>query len=252
VLINLLSNAVKYNKRGGHVSVRCTELAGGQVELAVSDTGQGMTPEQLERLFEPFERLGAERTNVEGTGLGLPLSMRLMEAMGGGMTAESEPASGTTLRIVLAVAEAPIDAAAAGNGARGGRREHRAGERSVLYIEDNLSNLKLVERLLERLPDVRLIPAMQGMLGLELARQHQPDLILLDLHLPDVHGREVLEKLKQDPATAAIPVVVLSADATASQVERLLAAGAADYATKPIDVEWLLDTITAAGRDGRA
>jgi CheY-like chemotaxis protein len=122
----------------------------------------------------------------------------------------------------------------------------------VLYIEDNVSNLKLVERLLERLPAVRLMPAMQGRIGLELARRHQPDLILLDLHLPDLHGRDVLRALKDDPATARIPVVVLSADATPSQVERLLAAGASDYATKPIDVEWLLDAVTATARDAPA
>jgi PAS domain S-box-containing protein len=252
VLINLLSNAVKYNRRGGEISVRCVELPGEQVEVAVSDTGHGLTAEQLERLFEPFERLGAERTSVEGTGLGLPLSMRLMEAMGGAMTAESEPGHGTTLRIVLGGAARPADAGAAGDAAPVAERSLLRDHRTVLYIEDNLSNLKLVERLLERIPEVRLIPAMQGQLGLELARQHRPELILLDLHLPDVHGREVLEMLKRDPATAAIPVVVLSADATPSQVERLLAAGAADYATKPIDVEWLLDTVAAAGRDARA
>jgi PAS domain S-box-containing protein len=250
VLINLLSNAVKYNRRGGEIRVGCRELAGERVELAVADTGHGMTPEQLERLFEPFERLGAERTSVEGTGLGLPLSRHLTEAMGGAMTAESEPAAGTTLRIVLGAAAAPLEDGAVGSAAAAaGPRTDR---RTVLYIEDNLSNLTLVERLLERVPGVRLIPAMQGQLGLELARRHQPDLILLDLHLPDLHGRDVLQALKDDAKTARIPVVVLSADATPSQVERLLAAGAADYATKPIDVEWLLDTVTATARDAPA
>jgi PAS domain S-box-containing protein len=250
VLINLLSNAVKYNRRGGEIAVECRPLGGERIEVAVADTGHGLTPEQLERLFEPFERLGAERTAVEGTGLGLPLSRRLMEAMGGAMAAESEPDAGTTLRIVLDVAAGPVDDGAAGAAAAAPRP--RADRRTVLYIEDNLSNLKLVERLLERVPEVRLIPAMQGQLGLELARRHQPDLILLDLHLPVLNGRDVLQALKDDPATARIPVVVLSADATPSQVERLLAAGAADYATKPIDVEWLLDTVTAAARDAPA
>ena len=123
-------------------------------------------------------------------------------------------------------------------------RTDRPGEaHTIVYIEDNLSNLKLVEQVLERLPDVRLIPAMQGKLGIDLVRQHQPDLILLDLHLPDLHGREVLDQLKRDPATAAIPVVVLSADATPAQFERLLAAGAAGYLTKPIDVQALLNTV---------
>jgi PAS domain S-box-containing protein len=244
VLINLLSNAVKYNRRGGEISARCNDLPDGRVELAITDTGPGITAEKLERLFDPFERLGAERTGIEGTGLGLALSMRLMEAMGGTIKAESEPENGTTMRVELDRAEGPQDEAAtpktaptAANGSLGGK---------ILYIEDNLSNLRLVERLIDRLPEVRLIPAMQGKLGVELARQHQPALILLDLHLPDLHGREVLQQLKRDAATAAIPVVILSADATPGQVERLTAAGAAGYLTKPIDVDLLLKTITAA------
>jgi CheY-like chemotaxis protein len=204
-----------------------------------------MTAEQLERLFDPFDRLGAERTDVEGTGLGLPLSIRLVEAMGGTINAESEPAAGSTLRLELDGAAGPTDHGEVRNAAPAAAEGPPSERRTIVYIEDNLSNLKLVERLLDRLPDVRLIPAMQGNLGVELARQHRPDLILLDLHLPDLHGREVLQLLKRDPATASIPVVVLSADATPAQVERLRAAGAADYATKPIDVEWLLDTITA-------
>jgi CheY-like chemotaxis protein len=116
---------------------------------------------------------------------------------------------------------------------------------TIVYIEDNISNVKLVERLIHRLPEVRLIPAMQGKLGIDLARRHHPDLILLDLHLPDLHGREVLEQLKRDPATAAIPVVVVSADATPGQVEQLMAGGATDYLAKPIDVEMLLEIISA-------
>jgi PAS domain S-box-containing protein len=248
VLINLLSNAVKYNRRGGEVRVRCTEPAEGRVEIAVADTGRGMTPEQLERLFDPFERLGAERTGVEGTGLGLSLSMGLMEAMGGTIKAESQPEAGTTMRVELEAAEAvedqvaaPIDAPTAPDG-----RPRERG--TIIYIEDNLSNVKLVEQALQRLPEVRLIPAMQGKLGIDLARQHRPDLILLDLHLPDLHGREVLDQLTGDPATAAIPVVVISADATPGEIERLLAAGAADYLTKPIDVEALLKTVTGGLR----
>jgi PAS domain S-box-containing protein len=248
VLINLLSNAVKYNRRGGDVSVQCTELAEGRIEVAVADTGHGMSAEQLVRLFEPFDRLGAERTDIEGTGLGLSLSKGLVEAMGGVITAESEPGTGSTVRIQLDGAagqdEQPVAASRAE--APNGRSPET---RTIVYIEDNLSNLKLVERLLERLPDVRLIPAMQGKLGIDLARQHQPALILLDLHLPDLHGREVLEQLKRDPATAAIPVVVLSADAGPAQLERLRTAGAAGCLTKPIDVESLLSVIRGAAGD---
>ena len=244
VLINLLSNAVKYNRRGGDVRVCCNETAEGRVEVAVGDSGRGMTPEQLERLFDPFDRLGAEATEVEGTGLGLALSRRLVEAMGGAISAQSEPEAGTTVRFEIQRAEAPAAETTGRSVAPVQAADPVRASRAVVYIEDNMSNLKLVERLLDRLPEVRLIPAMQGELGLDLARQHRPDLILLDLHLPDLHGREVLERLKQDPATAAIPVVMLSADATPAQVERLLAAGAADYMTKPIDVERLLETVT--------
>jgi PAS domain S-box-containing protein len=246
VLINLVSNAVKYNRRAGEVSVHCTELADGRVEVAVTDTGRGMSAEQLERLFEPFDRLGAERTDVEGTGLGLSLSKGLMEAMAGAITAESEPGTGSTMRVQLNRAEKPGEEATPRDSApvvaNGSPREPR----TIVYIEDNLSNLKLIERLLDRLPGMRLIPAMQGKLGIDLVREHQPDLILLDLHLPDLHGREVLEQLKSDPATAAIPVVVLSADATSAQLERLLAAGAAGYLTKPIDVESLLNIVQSS------
>jgi PAS domain S-box-containing protein len=242
VLINLLSNAIKYNRRGGETSVRCDALPEGRVEVAIVDTGPGMTAEMLERLFDPFDRLGAERTDVEGTGLGLALSMRLMEAMGGTIKAESQPEAGTTMRLELERAEEPqLEAStrkAALTEANGSPRG------TIVYIEDNLSNVKLVERLIDRLPRVRLLPAMQGKLGVDLARQHHPDLILLDLHLPDLHGREVLQLLKHDPATAAIPVVILSADATAREVERLRAAGAAEYLTKPIDIDQLLKTIT--------
>jgi len=242
VLINLLSNAVKYNRSGGQVSVRFEELAGDRLELAIADTGRGLSDEQLGRLFEPFDRLGAERGDVEGTGLGLALSMRLMEAMGGAISAESQPEVGTTMRIELACAQgpdeaAPSDAPAPAPAAAGAARL------TIVYIEDNLSNLRIVERVIERMPGVRLIPAMQGTVGLDLARQHRPDLVLLDLHLPDLHGAEVLQQLKRDPATAATPVVIVSADATAGQVEQLLAAGAAEYLTKPIDIDVLLRTI---------
>ena len=164
-----------------------------------------------------------------------------MEAMGGTIRAESEPGAGTTMRVELEAASRP-PAHAATNG--GPKLELPAPEdRTIVYVEDNLSNLKLVEQTLERLPAVRLIPAMYGKLGVDLARQHRPDMILLDLHLPDLHGHEVLERLKTDALTCDIPVVVVSADATRDQVERLLAAGAAEYLTKPIDVERLLGVV---------
>jgi signal transduction histidine kinase/CheY-like chemotaxis protein len=238
VVINVLSNAVKYNRRGGEISVRSTDAADGRVELAIADTGKGLSAEQLKRMFEPFDRL--DETEIEGTGLGLALSMRLMEAMGGTIKAESQPGEGTTMRLELDRARGPYEEIEPSV-------RHAPTDSSpqwkIVYIEDNLSNLKLVERLVERAPGVRLIPAMQASVGIELARRHQPDLVLLDLHLPDLNGREALARLMSDPATAGIPVVILSADATPSQVERLKLAGATDYVTKPIDLELLLKII---------
>jgi PAS domain S-box-containing protein len=243
VLINVLSNAVKYNQRGGDVRVRCRELADGRVETAVADTGRGMTAAQLARLFEPFDRLGAEGSGIEGTGLGLSLSRGLVEAMGGTITAESEPDVGTTMGIRLRGAKPQHEPLAGDVAAPVTALVPHAERRTIVYVEDNLSNLTLVGRLLARLPNVHLIPVMKGTLALELVREHQPDLVLLDLHLPDLHGRQVLRQLKCDPVTAGIPIVVLSADATRAQFERLLTEGAAGYLTKPIDVESLLDRV---------
>jgi PAS domain S-box-containing protein len=242
VLINLLSNAVKYNRRGGEIGVRCEVLHEGRVAVRIADTGKGMTAEMLERLFAPFDRLGAERTDIEGTGLGLALSKGLIEAMGGTIEAESAPEVGTTMRVELdCVLEADVEAASRRGSAQPLNGSLRG---TIVYVDDNPSNVKLIERLIERLPEVRLIPAMQGQIGLDLAREHHPDLILLDLHLPDLHGREVLQQLKGHATTAEIPVVIISADATPSEVERLKAAGAAEYLTKPIDVGCLLKTLT--------
>ena len=240
VLINVLSNGVKYNRRGGEVSVQCTESGDG-VEIAIADTGQGMTPEQMERLFQPFDRLGAESSGVEGTGLGLSLCRGLMYAMGGTISAESEPGTGTTMRLELRRAEELTDDGA--TTAAANPTAPPVDPRKIVYIEDNLANLKLIERLLAQVPDVQLIPAMQATLGINLVRQHLPDLVFLDLHLPDMHGRDVLDELKADPLTAAIPVVVLSADASPGQVMRLRKAGAAAYLAKPLDVRSLLATL---------
>ena len=238
VLLNLLSNAIKYNHDGGSVRLRTGRAPGGAVRIAVSDTGPGMSGEQLERLFTPFDRLGAEKTAVEGTGLGLPLSRGLIEAMQGRIAVESQPGVGSTFLVELRPAEpAEVD---------GGHAEHTVGDGAaayagtVLYIEDNLANVQLVERLVGRRSELRLLPAMQGSRGLELAREHTPALILLDLDLPDISGEDVLARLRADPATADVPVVVLSADATAARRERLLAAGAREYMAKPIDVKRFL------------
>ena len=246
VLLNLLSNAIKYNRQGGTVTVACEDATGGRLRIKVSDTGPGIPPDRMEQLFTPFERLGAEKTVVEGTGLGLALSKRLVEAMGGVMGVESFIGRGSTFWAEFPPAESP-DAQLP----RGGREVRSPAEPDapsragvVLYVEDNLSNVKLIEKLLSHHPEVRLITAMQGELGLDLARQHRPHLVLLDVQLPDIPGDEVLRRLRATPETRDIPVVVISADATPRQIDRLLAAGARAYLTKPLDVKKLLAIVT--------
>jgi PAS domain S-box-containing protein len=251
VLLNLLSNAVKYNRPGGTVFLSCERVAGEageRLSLRVRDTGPGIAPEDMARLFIPFERLGADQLGIEGTGLGLALSLRLVEAMGGALTAESVPGQGSTFVIALAPAENPLEQLER-SGHPGATR--MPGEDDVppektaalLYIEDNLANLSLIETILGERPGVALLSALQGRLGLDLAEKHRPDLILLDLHLPDMAGDEVLARLRSRPETRDIPVIVVSADATPGSVERLLRAGARGYLTKPLDVEQFLGTI---------
>jgi len=245
VLLNLLSNAVKYNRKEGLVALSCEVMPEGRLRIKVSDTGPGIAPEKLERLFVPFERLGAEQTSVEGTGLGLALSKRLVEAMGGTLGVDSIVDRGSSFWVELAVAEGPVQPEGQ---ALPELTEPQPSQTvgTVLYIEDNLSNLKLVQNLMALRPGVKIIPAMQGRLGLDLARQHRPELILLDVNLPDMRGDEVLRRLKADPETRDIPVVVISADATPGRVAELNAAGAQAYLTKPLDVQMLLAVLDGA------
>jgi CheY-like chemotaxis protein len=238
--LNLASNAVKYNHEDGTIRFSCGAVADGRVRIGVTDSGPGLTAEQIQRMFVPFERLGAELTGVEGTGIGLALSLRLAEAMGGTLKVHSTPGDGATFTVDLPAAQDPLDAWAPDGFARPQLAPVEPASGGVLYIEDNPSNLRLVERILAQRGQIRLITSTQGALGIELARRHRPDLILLDLHLPDLAGDKVLRQLRADRATADIPVVMLSADATAGQIDRLLAAGAQHYLTKPIDVAQLL------------
>src|SRR5438309_1524026 len=243
VLLNLLSNAVKYNRQGGAVRVGCEDGSSGRLRFTVADTGGGIAPEMMNRLFRPFDRLGAEQTGIEGTGLGLALSLRLVEAMGGTLTARSTVGEGATFTVELFLADGqslPAHAAAEIEAQTGAAASIRG---TVLYIEDNLSNLRLLERIIARRSGVTLLSAMQGSRGLELACAHRPDLIILDLHLPDMPGADVLARLLADPTTKAIPVVILSADATPGQISRLLEQGARAYLTKPLDVRGLLSLI---------
>jgi CheY-like chemotaxis protein/two-component sensor histidine kinase len=236
VLLNLLSNGVKYTPSGGSIMVSCKDI-GGKVRLAVHDTGIGIPADKLERVFTPFDRLGAEQAGIEGTGLGLALSKRLAAALRGVMGVESIEGQGSTFWLELVRQESPLNAIPAKSGpVSRSKMEKAVTQRSVLYIEDNLSNLTLVEHLLREDAGFHLLTAMQGRLGLDLARKHSPDLILLDLHLPDIQGWDVLAELQGSEATRHIPTIIVSADATEGQCKRLLDAGASDYITKPIDV----------------
>ena len=248
VLLNLLSNAVKYNREGGRLRIGCrceaaVEGNGPCLRLEVSDTGMGLSATDIGRLFTPFERLNAEQSFIEGTGLGLSLSKGLIEAMHGTIGVDSVPGEGSTFWLCLPLAEDPLSAVARGGSSPAGPCQGEDCVGTILYIEDNLSNLRLIELLLEAYPGVTLLSAQQGTLGLEMARSSQPDLILLDLHLPDIPGWEVLAEIQADPATRDIPAVVVSADATAPQIERLMKAGARDYLTKPINVLMLMQTL---------
>jgi CheY-like chemotaxis protein len=213
------------------------------LRINVRDTGIGISADKLDQLFVPFQRLGADQTDIPGTGIGLALSQRLAESMGGRIVVDTTLGRGSTFTVELPVVEGPVeryerlDAPATGADGDDGGAAPRA---VVLHIEDNLANLKLVERILTERPEVEVVAAMQGRLGLELAREHRPALILLDLHLPDIGGETILQQLRDDPVTASIPVVVVSADATPGQIQRLTAAGAMAYLTKPLDVRELL------------
>ena len=247
VLLNLISNAIKYNSDDGNVTIASEELDGSRLKIKVRDTGPGIKPESMSKLFTPFERLGAEQTGVEGTGLGLALSKRLLEMMGGSIGAENNPDRGATFWMELPLVQDPVTQLPAAMPAVSApvfpaqqQRQH-----IVLYVEDNLSNITLIEHIIVHRPHVKLVAAMQGRLGLDLAREHRPDLILLDLHLPDISGEEVLHALRQEPALQSTPIIVISADATRGTIERLHAKGVLDYLPKPLDIKrflQLLDT----------
>ena len=249
VLLNLLSNAIKYNRDGGEVMVDAAQR-GDHVVLRVSDTGHGLSGEQLRHLFEPFNRLGAEASAIEGSGIGLAIVKALMERMGGAVHVDSVPGQGSVFEVRLQAAPADAAAACAAGRARPGEAPAaapaaapRRGRHTVLYVEDNAVNALIVGELLERRSDIVLHVAVDGAGGVAQAVALQPELILLDLQLPDCDGFEVLRRLRELPATAAIPCIALSANAMPEDIERALRAGMADYWTKPLDFGAILATL---------
>ena len=248
IFINLLSNAIKYNRANGTVVVDCAMRTPDRVRVSVRDTGAGLPPNMLMQLFEPFNRLGQESSNEEGTGIGLVMSKRLVELMGGAIGGESTVGLGSVFWFELNLAAAPeLVTGVAGPAAitRPGI-QHGAPLRTLLYVEDNPANLKLVEQLIARRPDMRLLGAPDGNVGIQLARAHQPDVILMDINLPGISGIEALKILREDPATAHIPVVALSANAMPRDIQRGILAGFFLYLTKPIKVNEFMETLDVA------
>jgi C4-dicarboxylate-specific signal transduction histidine kinase/CheY-like chemotaxis protein len=255
ILLNLLSNAVKYNRPNGSIIVSGKPVEGNRYRISVTDSGVGLTESQLARLFQPFERLGAEQTSVEGTGLGLALSRALAEGMGGLLGVKSARGAGSTFWLELPRAEMPAVARPVPAQPVEVPSVPPTEGGLVLYVEDNLSNVRLLQRILQRRPGVELVHAPTGEAGVALARARRPALVFLDLHLPDCSGEQVLRQLASDPDTSSIPKVVVTADATPGLAQRLEAEGAAKCLTKPLHITsvlHLVDQLLNTPKEGAA
>jgi PAS domain S-box-containing protein len=248
VLINLLSNAIKYNKQGGTVEVCCSEGATGYIRVSIRDTGAGLDPEQIAQLFQAFNRLAQEGGGEEGTGIGLVVAKRLVELMGGVIGVESEVGVGSVFWFELLSVAEPHIIVEGGKGASFAESQMSQGDQvhTLLYIEDNPANLRLVEQIVARQPDIRLLTAVDGNKGIEIARTSQPTVILMDINLPGISGVQALKILREDPVTAHIPIVALSANAMPRDIKNGLEAGFFRYLTKPIKVNEFMDALDAA------
>lgn len=253
VLLNLLSNSIKYNRRQGTVEVQCCAAGGDRLRISVRDTGEGLVPQRLAQLFQPFNRLGQEAGPEEGTGIGLVVAKRLVELMGGAIGVESTAGAGSVFWVELGAALAPEIKNESSEPAVPAKPQpgNHASVQTVLYVEDNPANLKLFEQLIARRADMRLLTAMTGMLGIELARSALPELVVMDIHLPDISGVEALQILREDPNTAHIPVIALSANAMPRDIEKGIKAGFFRYLTKPIKLNELMEALDEALEETR-
>ena len=238
ILTNLLTNAVKYNADGGSVEIATRQVTEQAVEISVTDSGLGMTETQLQQLFEPFNRLGREKSSLQGTGIGLVISQRLAELMGGSLTARSVAGVGSTFTLTLPSEVDPDTVRSEFDLLTQEPADYQ--RRLVHYVEDNETNVEVMRGILAQRPQVELEVSVTGLDGLAAIRARQPDLILLDMHLPDISGMELLRHFKADPDLAAIPVVVVSADALPEQVGAAFEAGCSNYLTKPVNIAELL------------
>jgi len=248
IVINLLSNAIKYNQAQGKVVVDCAVIDSERIRISVKDTGAGLVPEKLAQLFQPFNRLGQEAGGVAGTGIGLVVTKQLVELMGGRIGVESTVGVGSEFWVELRATAAPELKVGSRRLAAPSQPEQPISgvQRTLLYIEDNPANMKLVERLIARRSDITLLTAVNGTLGIELARLRQPDVILMDINLPGISGIDALKILREDPTTAHILVVAISANAMLRDIELGLEAGFFRYLTKPIMVDEFMETVNLA------
>ena len=248
IIINLVSNAIKYNRMHGAVNVTCDAGVPGRTRISVRDSGEGMAPEKLAQLFQPFNRLGQDASGVTGTGIGLVVTKRLAELMKGVIGVESTLGSGSTFWVDMHSTEAArlTNGTSEPAACAQTRLPTDADVRTLLYIEDNPANMMLVEQLVMRRPDIRLLTAVNGTLGIDLARAHKPDMILMDINLPGISGIDALKILRNESATAHIPVVALSANAMPRDIRLGMEAGFFRYLTKPIKVKEFMDTLDAA------
>ncbi|HXE96386.1 MAG TPA: ATP-binding protein, partial [Dongiaceae bacterium] len=248
VLINLLANAIKYNRPHGAVDVMCSTRSEKRICISVQDTGEGLTTEKLAQLFQPFNRLGQEANSEPGTGIGLVMSKRLVELMGGEIGVESTVGKGSIFwfELNLAAEQQPVVGTVEALARHKSHVQHGAPQRTLLYVEDNLANMQLVEQLIVRRPDMQLLTAGDAILGIALARTHQPDVILMDINLPGMSGIQALKILREDPVTAYIPVLAISANAMPDDIKKGLDAGFLRYITKPIKVDEFMEALDFA------